>query len=54
MVAVEIVAAAAVGAFAGLLLVALFDPRGQITDVDSISLIVGALVGVGINRALRG
>lgn len=54
MVALEVSAAALVGGFAGLLLVAIFDPRGQITDVDSISLIVGALIGVGINRALRG
>lgn len=53
MVALEIIAAGVVGGFAGLLLVAVFDPRGQITDVDSISLIVGALAGVGINRALR-
>ena len=53
-VVLEIIASAAVGGFAGLLLVAIFDPRGQITDVDSMSLIVGALVGVGLNRALRG
>jgi hypothetical protein len=53
MVAVEISAAALVGAFAGLILVAILDPAGQM-DVDSISLIVGALVGVGIQRALRG
>ncbi len=52
-VAAEITATAIVGGFAGLLLVALFDPRGQITDVDSISVVVGALIAVGINRALR-
>jgi hypothetical protein len=54
LVALEIVAAAFVGGFAGLLLVAVFDPRGQITDVDTISVIGGALIAVGINRALRG
>ena len=54
MVVVEIIAAALVGGLAGLLLVAVFDPRGQITDVDSISVVVGALIAVGINRALRG
>jgi hypothetical protein len=53
-VAAEITATAIAGGFAGLLLVALFDPRGQITDVDSISVVVGALIAVGINRALRG
>jgi hypothetical protein len=54
LVAVEIIAAALLGGLAGLLLVAVFDPRGQITDVDSISALAGALVAVGINRALRG
>jgi hypothetical protein len=53
LVALEIIAAAFVGGFAGLLLVAIFDPHGQITDVDTISVIGGALVAVGINRALR-
>ena len=52
-VAAEVIAAALVGGFAGLLLVAVFDPRGQITDVDSISVVAGALVAVGLNRALR-
>ena len=52
--AIEISASALVGGFIGLLLVAIFDPRGQITDVDTISVIGGALIAVGINRALRG
>ena len=30
-----------------------FDPHGQVTDMDAISFIAGALVAVGINRALR-
>jgi hypothetical protein len=34
--------------------VAVFDPRGLITDMDTVSIIAGALVAVGINRALRG
>jgi hypothetical protein len=52
-VAIEITLWAIAGAFAGFLLVALFDPHGQITDVDSISAVAGALVAVGLNRALR-
>ena len=52
-VAAEILLWAFGGGFAGLLLVAVFDPRGQITDVDSISAVAGALIAVGINRALR-
>jgi hypothetical protein len=54
MVALEVITVAIVGGFAGLLIVAIFDPRGQITEVDSISVIAGALIGVGLNRALRG
>jgi uncharacterized paraquat-inducible protein A len=53
-VAVEVIAVALLGGLAGLLLVALFDPRGQITDMDTISIVAGALLAVGINRALRG
>ena len=53
LVAAEIAATAVAGGLAGLLLVAVFDPRGQITDVDSISVVAGALIAVAINRALR-
>ena len=53
LVAVEIIGSALAGGFAGFVLVALFDPRGQITDLDSVSAVIGALVAVGINRALR-
>jgi hypothetical protein len=53
-VAVEIVAVGLIGGLLGLLLVAVFDPRGQITDMDTISVVAGALIAIGINRALRG
>jgi len=54
IVAAEIIAAALAGGFIGLLLVALFDRAGQITDTDySISVIVGAGIAVGLHRALR-
>lgn len=53
MVAAEILVCAVAGGFAGLLLVALFDPRGLVTDVDTLSVIAGALVGIGIDRAVR-
>lgn len=54
-VAAEIIAVAAGGAFAGFLLVFIFDPSGrQITDLESLmSVIGGAVIAVGINRALR-
>lgn len=56
VVAAEVIAVAAVGALAGFLLVFVFDPSGrQITDVESLmSVLSGALIAVGINRALRG
>jgi len=55
MAALEILATALVGGALGLFLVILFDPQAQrITDVDSmISILAGALIAVGINRALR-
>jgi hypothetical protein len=53
LLAAEIGATAVAGGLAGLLLVAAFDPRGQITDVDTISVVAGALIAVAINRALR-
>lgn len=53
MVALEILLAAVIGAFAGLLVVAIFDPRGEITDVDTIFVIGGALAGVALSRTLR-
>jgi hypothetical protein len=53
MAALELLACAAAGGFAGLLLVAVFDPRGQFTEVDSLSLVAGALIGIGVDRTLR-
>lgn len=54
VVAAEIAGWAIAGGLAGLLLVALVDPDGRIADLDSFSALAGALVAVGINRALRG
>jgi hypothetical protein len=54
IVAAEITAAAFAGGFVGLMLVAVFDRAGQITDSDySISVLAGALIAIGIHRALR-
>ena len=52
-VALEILVWAVAGAFGGLLLVALFDPHGQITDLDSILAIGGAVTAVGLQRLFR-
>lgn len=52
--ALEIAAWGAAGAIAGFLLVALFDLRGQLTDnTYLVSCVLGMLVAVGVNRALR-
>lgn len=53
-VALEIAASAIGGGLAGWLLLAAFDPRGQITDMDTVTIVVGAAVAVGINRLVRG
>jgi uncharacterized membrane protein len=54
IVAAEITAAALAGGFVGLMLVAIFDRAGQITDTDyTISVLAGALIAIGIYRALR-
>jgi hypothetical protein len=53
LVFVEIAASFIAGGFGGLLLLAAFDPRGQVTDMDAIAFIVGAFVAVGINRFVR-
>lgn len=50
----EIAGCAVAGGLIGLLLLAAFDPRGQAMDMDLIAVVAGALVGVGINRFLRG
>lgn len=52
-VAAEIALWALAGGFAGFLLVALFDPHGQMKDVDAMAAVIGALTAVGLNRALR-
>jgi len=54
VVGIEVVASAILGGLAGWVLVVAFDPRGQMTDLDTISAIGGAVVAVGLNRALRG
>jgi hypothetical protein len=53
LVAAEIIACAIGGGLLAWLTLIGFDPHGQVTDMDAISFIAGALVAVGINRALR-
>jgi len=53
LVVVEIIAAGIAGGLASFLLLAAFDPRGQIADMDVVAISVGVLAGIGINRFLR-
>ncbi len=53
LVIAEIIASAVAGGLGGLLLLAAFDPRGQITDMDGLAIAIGVLVAVGINRFVR-
>ena len=52
-VAVEIILWGLAGGFAGFLLVALFDPHGQMKDVEPAAAVVGGLVAVAVNRLVR-
>ena len=55
IVAAEMTGAALAGGFAGLLLLAILDPREQFTDLDVILVVLGgACVAAGLSRALRG
>ncbi|HEX5473063.1 MAG TPA: hypothetical protein VFX12_00260 [Vicinamibacterales bacterium] len=51
--AIEMLLWAMGGGVAALLLVAAFDPRGQLANLDSVSFAAGAVLAVGVNRALR-
>jgi hypothetical protein len=53
LVILEIIASAVAGGLGGLLLLAAFDPRGQVTDMDGVAIAVGMLAAVGINRFVR-
>jgi hypothetical protein len=53
-VASEIVLAGVAGGFAALLIVALIDPQGRLTNVDGSAVIIGALSGIGLDRYFRG
>lgn len=47
-------AAGIAGGLLALIVVALVDPRGQLTHIDGAAVAVGAFVGMGIDRLLRG
>jgi hypothetical protein len=50
----EVAAAAAGGGLVALLAVAWFDPHGRLAQVDAIATAIGILVGIGVDRLLRG
>jgi hypothetical protein len=51
--AAEIAASAIAGALGALVLVALLDPQGRLTHVDSWAVAVGAIAGIGLGRLVR-
>ena len=54
VVAAKTTAVGLAGALAGLVLIAVFDTHEQITNLDLILVVAaGALIGIGINRAMR-
>jgi hypothetical protein len=54
LVITEIVLAGLAGGFAGLLAVAMLDPGGHLTHVDTMAIVGGAAIAIGIDRFLRG
>jgi len=54
IVAAKMIGWAVVGGLSGWLLVLVFNPWTEMPDVEVISAIAGALIAVGINRALNG
>jgi hypothetical protein len=52
-VVAEVTLAAIAGGLAGLLVVTMFDSRTQLTSMDSIAIISGACIGIGVDRFLR-
>lgn len=49
----EITLAAIAGGLSGLVLVAALDPSSQVTSLDSIAILGGACIGIGVDRFLR-
>ena len=49
----EIVASGIAGGIAGLVILAVFDPRGQATDMDATAVIGGVIVAIALNRFIR-
>ena len=52
-VGAEVAFAALAGAFAALLVYAVIDPHGEMSGFDGISMVVGGLLGAGIDRLIR-
>jgi uncharacterized paraquat-inducible protein A len=53
-VAAEITLAALAGGFVALVLIALLDPGGRLTHMDTVIITVGVFGGIGLDRLLRG
>lgn len=53
VVITEITLAAIAGGLSGLVLVAALDPGSQVTSLDSIAILGGACLGIGVDRFLR-
>jgi hypothetical protein len=53
VVGLEIALAAIAGGVAALLLLAVVDPQGRLSNVDSAVVVGGALVAIGFTRFLR-
>ena len=53
-IAAEIALAGIAGGIVALLVVALVDPGGHLTHIDTAAVTVGVFAGIGLDRLLRG
>jgi hypothetical protein len=54
ILAAEIALAGVAGALVALLAIALVDPHGHLTQVDTVVVTAGLFAGIGLDRLLRG
>ena len=53
VVGIEIMLAGLAGGLAALLVVAVLDPQGRLSNIDAGAVIVGALGAIGLDRFVR-
>jgi uncharacterized membrane protein YqjE len=53
VVGIEIALAGVAGGLVALLIIAVIDPQGRLSNIDAGAVVLGALAAIGLNRVLR-